>query len=563
MPTRRYVYKVTKGGVYKGLLTTVISDFSYSQDINTAGTEITIELGSSLSSAGATATSNNVVDELGATITDQNSVAITTDVIYSYTTIPIDLGNIIEVTEFSTYYVNGSIVFSGIITSWKTNFETNTIQLRVQSQGVKLNEYLVSIPALTAQVQSMPAYVSAYSVYPTGTPVTTRKSKLSQSFTVPSNISLAQVQIYVSVSSTPTQIMTVSLMKGIAGAGGATLATSTVTLAGGSYLQNFAFAQTIPLVTATTYSLAIEFTSTDLNQLLNVGNSTLNPYANGNAQYYASSAWTVDALTDIWFTLYTNGSSIGHNFQSVDPSEMISSILSTAIISGSPISYSTSTIASTGTVATYNFKFDRVSDGIKKCLELAPAGWYWYVNRGTNLLYFKYRSQTANHTFILGKHIAKLDMEYTLENMANVAYLSGGETAGVNLLTVNTDQASLTSYGRFMETISDNRVTVTATASAITQQTLDTRSQPSFRTSVTILSVAYDIETIELGQGVSFTNAGTFINTLLLQIVGIDRTPDSIRLRLDNVLPTVAHRIEDLARNVERINTVKNPSDAS
>jgi hypothetical protein len=45
----------------------------------------------------------------------------------------------------------------------------------------------------------------------------------------------------------------------------------------------------------------------------------------------------------------------------------------------------------------------------------------------------------------------------------------------------------------------------------------------------------------------------------LLQITSIDRTPDKVSLRLDSLPPTVSHRIEDIKRNLDNLQTINNP----
>ena len=45
-----------------------------------------------------------------------------------------------------------------------------------------------------------------------------------------------------------------------------------------------------------------------------------------------------------------------------------------------------------------------------------------------------------------------------------------------------------------------------------------------------------------------------------MQVVGIDYSPDAIRLQLDTLLPRVSKRLEDIKRNLDKQETLANPT---
>ena len=557
MSSKKYLYKVYRNAAYVGLLPTPNNDFAYSQDINTAGCEINIQIPASLDDAGATISSETLTDETGTDIVDEFGSPILTNVTYQYANIPIDLANRVDVWLYYDGAINGVRVFSGLIMSWGTNLKAQTIDLRVASYGIKLNDYLVSVPNNSA-VESFDDTSSYETLYSEGSAGVT---KIGQSFTVPTAISASSIEILL-YASYPTQvnIITVRIYDGLPNAGGAEIGYAIRFIENSTEeWQSFMFSAPVELLVSTTYSFVVElFTKASEMDVL-VARNTAGGYANGAKYTNTGGIWSA-ASGDLGFKLYTSTGGIGYNFTGADPSTMIRTMLDGFIASGGAIGYTTDTIPSTGTISSYNFKFDRIIDGIKKAHELAPADWYWYIDRGSNLLYFKYKASVPDHTFIVGKHLAEFEIEYTLEDLVNKRYFSGGDTGGgVNLFVLSTAQSSVSAYGEWLENQSDNRVTSVETAGIINQQALDRRSEPSYRTSITIPASVYDIETIELGNAIGFYNAGNFINTLVLQVVGLKRTPDYVTLRLDSALPTVAHRIEDISRNLEAVYTIANP----
>lgn len=130
---------------------------------------------------------------------------------------------------------------------------------------------------------------------------------------------------------------------------------------------------------------------------------------------------------------------------------------------------------------------------------------------------------------------------------------------GVNLFKKYTDSASITAYRRGLQRISDNRVLIEDSADIISEGEIDRLKEPRYRSNITISGSTYDINSIKLGQLVGFRNFGNFVDTVTMQIVRIDYKPDSITLGLDTLLPSVPKRLEDIKRNLNQEQALNNP----
>lgn len=104
---KTYVYKWFSGQSFVGVLDkSVISQFRYNQEINSAGSQIEIELGISLQDAAPSIDTDTLVDEDGNEITDDALNTIVTRLDYTVAEIPA-LNDRIEVWEHSADYPNG------------------------------------------------------------------------------------------------------------------------------------------------------------------------------------------------------------------------------------------------------------------------------------------------------------------------------------------------------------------------------------------------------------------------------------------------------------------------
>ena len=238
-------------------------------------------------------------------------------------------------------------------------------------------------------------------------------------------------------------------------------------------------------------------------------------------------------------------------YNSQDPSQIVKDVMDRfATVSASYGTYTrraTTSIATTGTTVSYTFRINTYGEVLEKALELMPSDWYFYVGLGDNIVYFKQRTTTPQHTFYLGKHLEKLEVRsYIGESYNDVAFVGGGDPQLYKRYT----EAPAERTRRTLHRFSDSRVTLESSAQILSQGLIDQKNRVQYRSTITVLSGQYDIETITVGDMVGFRNFGNFKDDLMLQVVGLTYTPDYVTLQLDSLPRTVNKRVEDLRRNM-------------
>jgi len=132
-------------------------------------------------------------------------------------------------------------------------------------------------------------------------------------------------------------------------------------------------------------------------------------------------------------------------------------------------------------------------------------------------------------------------------------------SAGVSVFLRYKDTDSMDDFRRGLTKIQDNRVTLEASADLLAASEINRNRDPRYTSSITISSATYDIRDIKLGDVIGFRNFGNFIDTIQMQVVRIDYTPDSVTLQLDTLLPSVPKRIEDIKRNLNQSEVEETP----
>jgi hypothetical protein len=557
-----YTYKLYDGDTFLATIPArlIISDFEYSQDINSASAQTIVEVGMTLEDTGATTANTRIIAGAGQYITTTSGNKIISERAYAFPDLPISLANRIVITKYYAEAVNGVTCFDGLITSFKSGYRSNTIKLYCVSHGIKLDNYLIETVAGTAAVYDTTSDTERELDLVVSSPVYFRQ--LGQTLQTISPAIFTSVKLKVRTTGSIT--LNVALRDGEADFGGGTYwgtAAQTINVATQTeYELTFDFPVTIPA--ATTYNLRIWRSDSNTGVQAWLGADSTGGFIGGSLSTYDGNLWSLTS-TDIYFKLITSsgGGGIGGNFLSYEVADIAKVLLNSFADRGGLVTYTDDSIQTTGVTASYNFTFDTLLDGLNVVRKLAPSNWYWYVDIGSNVFYLKAQGTTPDHTLVLGKHIYDAEFEYTLDDVRNSVYFSGGDTGGgSNLLTVNENTASQGKYGVWLDKPSDARVTLTATADLISQGTIQANSEPVFRTTVSVPAGVYDIESFVQGQMVAFAGFNDFINDQLLQIVGLDKVSNLITLHLATLPPRINHRIEDIKRNLDVLATVNNPS---
>lgn len=253
------------------------------------------------------------------------------------------------------------------------------------------------------------------------------------------------------------------------------------------------------------------------------------------------------------------------------------------------IDYTTSpdSIGDTGITVTYTFNTVSILDAINKVIEMCPANWYWHLD-ANNIIHLKEYPTTPDHTFYVGKDVIKIAPYKRIENVKNVAYITGKDTGSGNLFRTKSHSASITNYGRSVVFISDNRVSNAATADKFMDASLDTYDSPEVRTQASILDsnnergIGYDIETITPGDVVNFLNFlskktyslwgqmiwnvdvwGYDISNVTatnVNIVKVSYSPNKVDIEVSSRLPLIGNTITELRRRLESVDTENNPA---
>lgn len=554
-------YKVYRDGEFIGLLPNVKSQYEETLQINTPGTAITIT---------ASTSPDDTESEFGNILSEASDILVSEageEILYQETTTSfgpgtiIDLKNEVVVYEYSENNPNGVVVFDGYISIIKGNYGgSEDLQITVLSYGSELDNFIIESGESLLIDQS-----SQSNGFGFGSIHSYDIQAVAQSFQVTSTTIISKIAIYMKCTSTPLNIQ-FSLNSGSdPNVGGTSLSSTTELISNTSYAWVEFTLPTPVTVTAGTYNWTLDSGEPAYGATqFTVGTAGSDVLAGGTfwtaldvSHSYVYSTVSDDAA----FRVYATTGDTTAVYSSYDPSDILRSIIADQNARGGTMTYDGSSIDDTGDTVSYTFKVNTTLEGAKKVRELGPPDWFWFGDVATNLIHYHQKSSIADHTLILGRHISELNLEYTLENVKSVIYFSGGDTGGgVNLFKKYTNSGTIASYGVRLERISDNRVTLDSTADILADDVLSNNDSPAYRTTVTIPASKYNLRNFQLGDIVGFANFNNSnIDNLLLQIVQIKRNADTATLSLDTVPPRATRRVEDIRRNLDKLQTVNNP----
>lgn len=568
---RRWEYNISRSGVYVGKLRDeVITPFGYSQTKNSGSVQVAITVQLSVDTSRSDA--DYLMTESGDFLMTESGDFIMTERQYdlvgnSNSKSLIRNNNQVVVYEFSSTYPNGKVVFTGKITQYEVNSDTGTVDVTMLNSGADLDDYVIEAAQIVDQ--SNASWASIDQVFYQTNP-SYQWNYLGQSWVVgagATNLSAILLKL-ASDNSGIGRNATVSVYDN-SSFSGTPLGSATRLITGSSAAEwTFTFTDTITVAVGATYYFAITSTETLATAPSVFYQDTGGTYASGDkwSSSYAGGSgggtWANWPGQDLYFKTYYSSSATQTTFSSADPGTVVSTIVSNYNGQGGAVS--AGTITTTGTTITYTFQVATILEGIKKMTDLAPSTWYWYVDPATNLLYFKQTSTTATHTFVKGRHLNSVKIKATIENLKNIVYLSGGDIGGgVNLFVKDTSAASIASYGRGLARVSDNRITLTATADSYTQNIINGGSTEQYQSNIEILDSTYDMTIINPGDTVGFSGFGNFIDSLLLQVAGKQPGMSSIKLALGELPKRPSQSIEDALRALNDIQTINNPSTPS
>lgn len=255
--------------------------------------------------------------------------------------------------------------------------------------------------------------------------------------------------------------------------------------------------------------------------------------------------------TEMSHYVFTSGGDTTVSYLSTDPVVMARDAITNYNSQGGIITFDAASMPLSGWVSSYPFTLQTTREVVDKTIELLPNGYYHYVHPGELKQYLLQKGTEADHTFYLGKHITELRLKKSITQLVNKVYFTGGDTgSGDYLYKYYEDATSISSYRPGLERLSDSRVTLASSAEILSESKIEEYKEPRYRTSVTITDAVYDIESINLGEMVAFKNTGGPPDSLLLQIVSLNRKTHSVTLDLDMVVPNDTKRLAEIKRNL-------------
>lgn len=550
-----------------------VNDYMLTEEINAAGSALQLKVPVDLLTSNSALEEVQIIDENGDQLITESALDIIASSEITLDGIP-QLNNSIEIKEYSSRYLSGKTIFTGFALAYEYDLKAGNMLIDCVSNGAKLDKEILNIGSVATHIDNWTGLLSYYSVLIRGNASSTSRSAIAQTFTVDSNVKALSIDdVYFDVYGQygyflgyNTNELVLKLYEGTPGSSSTLLASSYNNYVG-SYqhttLFTFTLDQSVDLTTGTNYYFTIEALKTGVTAdvyTVGVRATETSSYANGSMyEYVANSGWS-DLGFDMMFKLVVYESTIDANvFNSTDPSDMVLDIIGSASDLGMIISSDSSTVKNTNTTVSYTFKYSTIYEALKKCIELAPAGWWFYFDSSTNMFYYQSKPEQI-HTYLENSKVQDFKLRRSLENVINTQYIVGGEVAGENLLVKSQNNLSIAKYGRWSETKTDNRITDETSAALIGEGIVDEYAEPRFSAQVVISAKDYDITSMKPGQLIGFNNFNTIIDNLRLQIMSIEKTRDYARLQLEILPPTQAKRIEDLRRNLLVSDTENNPS---
>lgn len=269
-----------------------------------------------------------------------------------------------------------------------------------------------------------------------------------------------------------------------------------------------------------------------------------------------SPAYSSLSPNDLRFKLWEPGGSTSVAMLSMDPTTMFRKVLDFARSRGARVSYRPEDMPPTGTVVSYTFNNMTIRKALDKILELMPADWFYRYDFGDNTMMIGPRPTTVDYTATLGKDIVKLKLRRSIEDLLNdVFYTGGGDPA---LFVRVTDATSIAQWRRGLADLSDNRVTVEATAKLLAQVAIDAKKGPLWSGSLTLGNdTDLFLEDIRPGMLIGFSGLGELHDQVKVQLMSRSYNVDTIDGALNTLPPKVLKRIEDIKRNLDQLEQAK------
>ena len=465
---KRYVYKVySNSGQYLGNLPKVTTDFGYSLDINTAGTSITVTCAvspdTSITTPPAYITESGApyITESGAPYITENTapaVAIGT----STADVLIKNGNRVQVWEYGYYNPNGKCMFLGQIERWEASFGgqgggsggaatsnvgDDSITMLIYSDGQDLDNFMVrGAPYTYTTDVSQTSQNNNSAITVSGDKGAGSNTLYGQTWLVGAGVTnLGAFTVKLKGKATVTiTIYDSPVTLNVLGS-----ATQAVNVSVATDIQ---FAFPLPIVTTPGQSY-FAGVSVNAGQSISIYYSNASVYANGQRyelNYTAtwSTGWAGDPIRDLYFKTFSGTGTTTGIYTSEDPTTgILIPLLQDYQSRGGIIQYTGTSIVATGLSVTYQFNTNTTYEGLQAVLSVSPDGFYYFVDPGTDILYFQPANTEPDIILTKDLHFDQITIIATIENIFNQTFFSGGVVSGSSIYVTASDAASIALYG--------------------------------------------------------------------------------------------------------------------
>lgn len=554
----RVDYKVyTKDGFFLGNVPNVTSDLAFTQDKNSAGSTLTIKSAQDLSDV---TTTENLLTEDSLDILTEDDLELLAEETYFY----LQTGdsdnqaifknaNRIKAWLYDYWHPNGKLMFSGQINniSFNETADGTEAEILVLSDGFDMANFIArtGLYAYTNDV-SQTTNNASVTISTTGAVSKPTQVWTGQTFTTGAAVdNTGQITLRMQGYADITVDFYTS-------PGGSLIGSATKSISNAGFVdESIQLPQPITQSPSTQYYFTVK---TGHNQSAQVRYNTTNVYSGGNR--YASD---VSTSGDLYFITAYGTPNTTAAFTSDDPvTEMMSAILADYNNRGGYITEGD--FEATGLSLSYTFIVSFVYDALTKILELSPNGYYAYVDLGLATMDIKQTNSEPDYLMVKGLNIDSYGLSLDIQQVKNYKLFTGGDTGGgVNLFRDYIDNNSVGNYGLRTDAQTDNRVTLTPTADAIGESFIAENSQEVHNTTVTVLNKYIDITTLTPGKTIGFRNFNNVIDSLVLQIVRREYTPEAVKLTVGKLPPTLSAEIQSIQRSLLNEQTLDNPANPS
>lgn len=561
----RVVHKVySRDGAYLGDLPNP-GPFAFSQDKDTAGAVLNLKCATKAENVTTTEPLLTGDEEIITTANDLPILAQVTDVIIARGNSNEDAifknSNRVKTYLYNYWHPNGKLMFSGQINKVRFQYGggNSTVDLAILSDGLDMGNFIArGFPFNYTNDVSQTSQNGYVTVTQGSGKAAAQWQRYGQTWLTGGGVvNIGAITLRLQGTATVTLEIRDA-------PNGNVLGSVTKSVAAGSATNiDFEFAQLISVESAEEYFMAVSVAPGQSIRVYRHGTS--GTYANGSmySSSYAggSGGGSYAAVSgDFYFVTKYGTPTTTTTYSTDDPvTEMMSGILADYNARGGYITERD--FEATGLSLTYTFNQMTIYDALKKVLELSPTGYYSFIDLGTAEIDILPISETADFTVVKGRDVNQLSIELSIEQVKNYLLFTGGDTGGgTNLYREYQDSESASMYGQRVAVQADNRVTLSATADAIGETFTEENAAETQETSITVLNTTMDITLLTPGKTIGFRNFDNFIDSMVLQIVRRDFTPNAVTLTLGRLPVRMNDVVQRINRGLLNEQTINNPS---